>query len=217
MKADSPASTEPKPETSLVYVYQNGLYVNLTYRCPTACTFCIKYSWDYLYRGYNLKLKEEPLTADILAQAGDVSRYDEVIFCGYGESTYRVAEMKALATEFRRRGAKKIRLNTIGLGNLVNGRDIAPELGAFLDVVCISLNTVDPEQYLKFHRPLPEFRDRALASVKEFIASCVKHVPKTIVTAVDRPDVDVAAVQATAESLGAQFRKRPYLDEYEAQ
>jgi TatD DNase family protein len=209
--------TQPKPETSLVYTYQNGLYVNLTYRCPTACTFCIKYSWDYLYRGYNLKLKEEPKTADILAQAGDVSQFDEVIFCGYGESTYRVAEMKELAQEFRRRGAKKIRLNTIGLGNLVNGRDIAPELGTFLDVVSVSLNTVDPQQYVDFHRPLPQFKDKALASVKEFIASCVKNVPQTFVTAVDRPDVDVAAVEKTALELGAQFRKRPYLDDYQEQ
>lgn len=209
------ASPSEKPAPSLVYTYQGGLYVNLTSRCPTACRFCIKFSWDYQYRGHNLKLPGEPSVKDILEAAGDVSRHREVIFCGYGESTYRLAEMRELAGAFRSRGAKRLRLNTVGLGNLINGRNIAPDLAEFLDAVSISLNTADPAQYAEMMRPLPEFRERALPSVLEFIRECAKHVPDTTVTAVQMPGVDPEGVRRAAEAAGAKFRLRPHLDDYE--
>ncbi|MBK8576712.1 MAG: radical SAM protein [Elusimicrobia bacterium] len=197
-----------------VYEYDGGLYVNLTSRCPTACEFCVKFSWDYMYRGKNLKLVQDPSVAEILAATpADLSVYREVVFCGYGESTYRLAEMRDLSGAFRQRGAQRLRLNTVGLGNLINGRNIAPDLGSFLDVVSISLNTVDPEQYIKIMRPRPEFRERALESVKEFIRECVIHVPETVVTGVALPGVDLAGVKAVAETAGAVFRARAQLDD----
>lgn len=202
---------------SLVYEYDGGLYVNLTSRCPTACAFCIKFSWDYRYRGHNLKLPGEPTVEAILAATpSDLSKYREVVFCGYGESTYRLAEMKELAAAFRARGARRLRLNTVGLGSLINGRDIAPEL-TFLDAVSVSLNTVDPAAYLKIMRPLPEYRDRALDGVKAFIAACARAVPDTTVTAVALPGVDVSGVEPLARAAGARFRLRPHLDDYEDQ
>jgi TatD DNase family protein len=197
-----------------VYEYGGGLYVNLTSRCPTACGFCVKFSWDYMYRGKNLKLAGDPTAAEILAVTpADLSVYREVVFCGYGESTYRIPEMRELTAAFRARGAKSVRLNTVGLGNLINGRNVAPDLGSFLDVVSISLNTVNPDQYVKIMRPRPEFKDRALESVKEFIRECVKHVPETVVTGVELPGVDLSGVKEVAESAGAVFRARPQLEE----
>lgn len=197
-----------------VYEYDGGLYVNLTSRCPTACEFCVKFSWDYMYRGKNLKLAEDPSVEEILAATpADLSGYREVVFCGYGESTYRLTEMRELTAAFRARGAKKVRLNTVGLGNLIQGRNIAPDLGSFLDVVSISLNTVNPEQYVKIMRPRPEFRERALESVKEFIRECVKHVPETVVTGVELPGVDLTGVRDVAEAAGAVFRARPALED----
>jgi len=200
---------------SLTYEYDGGLYVNLTSRCPTACAFCIKFSWDYKYRGHDLKLPADPSVAEILASAPpDLSKYREVVFCGYGESTYRLKEMKELAAAFRARGARRLRLNTVGLGNLINGRNIAPEL-TFLDAVSISLNTVDPVKYVEIMRPRPEFRERALDGVKEFIRECAKSVPDTTVSAVEMPGLDAAGVKAEAEKAGAKFRLRPFLDDYQ--
>jgi TatD DNase family protein len=218
MSAFSQTQNVSKTESaSLVYPYQGGLYVNLTSKCPTACKFCIKFSWDYKYRGYDLKLPGEPSVADIAAAAGDVASHKEIVFCGYGESTYRLAEMRELTGIFRAKGARRVRLNTIGLGNLIHGRDITPDLGGFLDAVSVSLNTADPEQYVELLRPLPEFREKAFASVQEFIRGCVKNVRETVVSAVEMPGVDSAAARRLAESLGAPFRLRPYLDEYEQQ
>jgi TatD DNase family protein len=206
------------PPPSLVYSYEGGLYVNLTRQCPTACRFCIKFSWDYMYRGHNLKLPGEPSREEMMHavdEAGPLSTFEEVIFCGYGESTYRLDDMKELTGLFRDKGARRVRLNTVGLGNLIHGRDIAPDLGKFLDAVSISLNTVDPAQWLEMMRPLPAFREKGLSSVLEFIASCARAVPQTTVTAVAMVGVDVAGVRQAAESRGAEFRLRPHLDNYE--
>lgn len=203
---------------SLVYEYDGGLYANITSRCPTACAFCIKFSWKYQYRGHNLKLPGEPTVEEILAAAPqDLSKYREVVFCGYGESTYRLVEMKRLSEAFRQRGAKRLRLNTVGLGNLINGRNIAPDLVKIVDAVSVSLNTVDPAKYAEIMRPLPEFKDKALESVKEFIGESAKHVPDTTVTAVGLPGVDTDAVKKEAERRGAKFRLRPVLEDHENQ
>lgn len=201
------------PAPSLVYRYQNGLYVNLTSRCPTACRFCIKFSWDYKYRGYDLKLLSEPRVEDIVAAAPkDLSNLEEVVFCGYGEATYRMEEMEEVAREFRFRGVPKIRLNTIGLGSLINGRDITPDLSRFLDAVSISLNTVDPVRYEEVMRPLPQFKGKALPATLQFIRACVGKIPRTVVTAVEGTADDPEAVRLAAEECGALFALRPFLD-----
>src|SRR5437773_987885 len=98
---------------ALSYIYKDALYLNITSRCPTACEFCIKFSWNYQYRGNNLLLKKEPAVRDILDSVGDPATYSEIVFCGYGESTYRLAEMGEISGYLRKRSAKQIRLNTI--------------------------------------------------------------------------------------------------------
>jgi TatD DNase family protein len=212
-------TTKPseKPKPALAYQYQDALYLNITHRCPTACEFCIKFSWDYQYRGYNLGLREEPPVAAILAEAGDPSPYSQIVFCGYGESTYRLDAMREISTRLREKGAKKMRLNTIGLGNLINGRNIAPDLAEILDTVSVSLNTPDPEEWSKIHRPLPQFREKGFEGVLEFIRECAKVIPQTFATAVDLPSLDRPRFESLVKSLGAQVRIRPYLDEYENQ
>ena len=70
------------------------------------------------------------------AEIGDPKRYREVVFCGYGEPTYRVDEIVKIAEYVKSRGGKT-RLNTNGHGNVINGRNIAPEL-ALLDGINVS-------------------------------------------------------------------------------
>ena len=210
------ASEKAAPPASLSYRYKDALYLNITAKCPTACEFCIKFSWNYRYRSHNLLLKKEPTAREILDSAGDPSKYSEIVFCGYGESTYRLAEMKEISRELRKKGARKIRLNTIGLGNLINGRNIAPELAQIVDVVSISLNTTDPDHWAKIHRPLPEFRKEGFESVLSFIRECSKTLPATFVTAVVSVEKDMEKFESFVKGLGANVRFRPYLDEYES-
>lgn len=214
--AKAPADTR-----AFVYRYQDGLYVNLTNRCPTACAFCIKFTWKMKYRGYDLKLGgAEPKLEELLEAVASARRerpFSEVVFCGYGESTYRLADMLSLCGEFARRypGTRR-RLNTVGLGNLINRRSIAADLATGLDAVSVSLNSSDPKQWAETMRPLPEFAARGFESVLEFVRECAKAVPDTTVTAVQLPGVDLAALERLALSLGARWRERPYLDEYQA-
>ena len=208
-----PAQKSAPP--ALSYPYRDALYLNITSKCPTACEFCIKFSWDYQYRGNNLLLRKEPSVTEILQSVGDPSKYSEIVFCGYGESTYRLEEMKEISAALRAKGAKKIRLNTIGLGNLINKRSIALELSKILDAISISLNTTDSALWVKILHPLPEFKDSGYESVLTFIREIAKLIPETYVTAVESIEKDPQKFEQFVKSLGANVRVRPYLDEYE--
>ncbi len=205
---------------SIVYRYGEGLYVNFTNLCPTACAFCIKFSWKMRYRGYDLRLnrKEPPVDAVLAAaeKAYSEKPFSELVFCGYGESTYRLEDMLKACERVREKlpGVRR-RLNTVGLGNLICGRSIASELRGGLDAVCVSLNTADPAQWAEIMRPKPEFVEAGFSAVKDFIRECAARITETVATAVERPDVDTKACGRLAQSLGARFRLRPHLDGYE--
>lgn len=214
-------SSKAQPATAtVVYRYRDGLYVNLTNKCPTACRFCIKFTWKMKYRGYDLKLRgHEPSVAEVLEAIETAARerpFSEVVFCGYGESTYRLADMLAVCAEFRRRWPKaKRRLNTIGLGDAINGRSISRELATGLDAVSISLNTADPKQWVHLMNPLREFKAGGFEAVKRFIRECATAIEDTTVTAVGQPEIDLNACRRLTEELGARWRERPWLDDYE--
>ena len=208
-----------KPE--LTYRHQDGLYINLTNYCPTACKFCIKFTWKMKYRGHDLRLfNQEPAPAEFvkdIEKAYAERPFKEIVFCGYGESTYRLKEMTEICDAVKARLPKvSRRLNTIGLGNLIKKRSIAKDLEGHLDAVSVSLNTADPKQWAQIHNPKPEFKARGFESVLEFIRECAQAVPDTTVTAVGQPGINVKAVKTLTLKLGAKFRERSLLDKYEA-
>lgn len=203
-----------------VYPYGENLYLNLTSLCPAECVFCVKHQTRGRFRGADLTLEREPgvdeaWSAVLERTAGRL--YSEFVFCGYGESTYRLSAVLELSRRLKRcypRSAR--RLNTIGLGSLIWERDIVPELALSLTAVSVSLNTADPVQWLKLHRPRAEMREPGYEAVLEFIRACVLADLAVTVTAVELPGVDLPAVRRLAASLGACFRARPALDALEA-
>jgi TatD family-associated radical SAM protein len=204
----------------LSYAHGTVVYLNLTNRCPTACVFCLKHLASWQYEGKNLRLPaQEPSTRESLQEVETLltkRRFSELVFCGYGESTYRLATMTAIGAEVRRQHPEiRRRLNTIGLGSLIWGRDIAPELKRCLDAVSVSLNTADPAQWRRLHVPQSAYAERGFGAVLQFIADCARSGLDTTVTAVRLPGVDVAAVERLAHMLGARFRFRPFLRETE--
>lgn len=70
----------------------------------------------------------------------DMTQYNEVVFCGFGEPTERFDALKEIAAFVKEKYNKPIRINTNGAGSLINGRDIAPELKGLVDTVSVSLN-----------------------------------------------------------------------------
>jgi TatD family-associated radical SAM protein len=202
--------------TNHFYDHDGALYVNLTNRCPVACRFCAKQDWDWSFKGRDLLLKTEApleeLRSGLRGHLTAALRWSELVFCGFGESTYRLEEMSRLSRDTKElRPELPIRLNTIGLGNLIWGRDIVPELASFLDSVSVSLNTADPEQWVELHRPSPAFRTRGFADSRLFAEHCVAAGLRTRVTAVELPGVDLEAVGAYARRIGAEFFARPQL------
>ena len=205
-------------DSVLAYVHGSGVYLNLTNRCPTACAFCFKREAGWKFEERDLSLPAGEPTAQEALEAAEAlfatGKFSELVFCGYGESTYRLGAMDAVGVESARRhpGLRR-RLNTVGLGSLIWERDITPQLKLCVDAVSVSLNTADPVQWRRLHAPQPAYAERGFAAVKEFVEDCLRAGLETTVTAVQLPEVDLALVECLARSLGAEFRLRPPLSE----
>lgn len=189
-----------------VYAYPLGdsLYLNVTNRCSNDCLFCIRSTREGL-GSYDLWLKKEPDLVELLAAAGDIRRFREVVFCGYGEPLERADLVVEAARELKKQDAR-IRVNTNGQASLIHGRNIAAELSGLVDVVSISLNTADPSQYLEICRPRHGLQ--AYRSLLEFIEESKKYIPKVVLTAVTWPGVDLEKCSRLAGEMGADFRAR---------
>ncbi len=190
----------------ITYPIRNSLYLNITNRCSAACTFCVRYHTDFV-KGHNLRLAEEPKAEQLIKEIGDPKRYAEVVFCGYGEPLLRLDVVKAVAGEVKRRGGR-VRIDTNGHANLINKRNVLPELAGLVDAVSVSLNAQNAELYNKISQPT--FGIAAYDAVKEFIREAVKYIPDVTATVVALPEVDVEACRKIAEELGAKFRAREY-------
>ena len=197
---------------NILYKVHDNLYVNLTNRCPCACTFCLRQTMDRVGESDSLWLKEEPDLATIQREFEDrdMDEYKEVVFCGFGEPTERFDTLLQTADFVKSRYHKPIRLNTNGLGSLINGRNIAPELKGRVDTVSISLNTPDKEAYLALVRP--KFGARSFDAMLSFAARCVGVVPHVVLTTVDTTLTkdQEARCAAICERIGAAYRIRPW-------
>jgi TatD DNase family protein len=190
----------------ITYPIRNSLYLNVTNRCTSACTFCVRYFTDYV-KGHNLRLKDEPTAEDLIKEIGDPKKYDEIVFCGYGEPTLRLDVIKAVATEVKKQGGR-VRIDTNGHGNLIHKRNILPELAGLVDAVSISLNAQNTELYEKISQP--KFGLAAYDAVKEFIREAKKYIPDVTATVVTVPGVDVEACRRITDELGVKLRVREY-------
>lgn len=193
-----------------VYILDGKAYVNLTNRCHNACTFCIRNTGDGV-AGTPLWLDEEPTADDVMLAFGRVKpliKSDEVVFCGYGEPTERLDVLKEAAARLKADGYR-LRLNTNGLGSLVAGRDIAPELKDF-DLVSVSLNQCDADKYTAVTRS--RYGAAAFPAVTKFGAACKAAGINVVFTVVDViGEADIRACERLCESLGVPLRVRKYV------
>ena len=101
-----------------------------------------------------------------------------------------------------------VRVNTDGHGNIINHRNIVPELVGLVDAISVSLNTTDPKQYGDLMRIDGE---RFFPAMIEFAKECVKHKFDVSMTIVDLDEVNQAKARDLIEKeIGAKFRTRPY-------
>lgn len=194
---------------TIAYRIANRLYLSITDRCTLDCAFCPKTREDFHVRGYDLTMDHRPDVAEIIAAIDDPTRYDEVVFCGYGEPTLRLKVLLQVAAYIKQHGGR-VRVNTDGLVNLVHKDDMLPEMAKVVDALSVSLNAQDEATYERHCRPnLPG----SYQAMLRFLQEAPRYIPEVTATAIEGLEgVDIAACQQLAERLGVRFRKR-VLDE----
>ena len=68
------------------------LYLNVTNRCTNSCSFCVRSHTPRLGDGL-LRGEDEPDLDELLDAVNDrggAGRYREIVWCGYGEPTWRL-------------------------------------------------------------------------------------------------------------------------------
>lgn len=198
----------------ITYPIKRSLYVNLTNRCPCSCVFCLRNQAGGVHGSGSLWLEREPTVEEVISSidSRDMSLFEELVFCGYGEPTERLDDLLRIARHVR--GAypeMKIRVNTNGLSDLINSRPTGEEMKGLIDTVSVSLNTPDEEEYERVCRP--KFGRASWKAMVDFTASLRGVVPNVVMTVVGEPVTspeNVEKCRAIASSVGAALRVRPY-------
>ncbi|HCB99848.1 MAG TPA: TIGR04100 family radical SAM protein [Ruminococcaceae bacterium] len=198
---------------TITYVVESGLYVNLTNRCPNHCTFCIRREGDGAYGSDSLWLEHEP-SADEVVDAifkNDLSQYNELVFCGYGEPLERLDTVKEVIERVKQKAPSlPIRINTNGLADLSMGRPTAKELQGLVDVISISLNAPNATVYQEYCRC--EYGEKAFDAILAYAKDCVQYLPAVILSVLDiLTPKQIAKCNTIAQSIGARFRVRHYI------
>ena len=203
---------EENRKDTYLYTLDGNLYVNLTNKCSNGCDFCVRNERSSYYGNYLWLRNGDPTVEGVIAAAkgfGDLSRFKEVVFCGFGEPTYKMAEMLALCDFFHEKGLKT-RLNTNGQGNLINKRDIVPDLKDKIDFVNVSLNASCVEKYQPICRS--QYGESGFAGMIEFAKLCRRNgIPCrfSIVDCIGEDEVE--ACKRLAESIKIPLYVRKYI------
>ena len=190
---------------------KKNIYVNLTNRCPCACTFCLR-TTKKMAETNSLWLQKEPTIEEVIAEfeSIDISLYDEIIFCGFGEPTERLDAIIEISKYIKKRNSNMpTRINTNGLGDLINKKEIAPLLKDLIDTVSISLNAPTAEEFYEITKN--KFGIESYEAMKQFAVSCKSYIPNVVFTVVDCiSKEDIKARQKVCDDLGITLRIRPF-------
>lgn len=198
----------------IVYEYAGGLYLNITNECPCRCVFCIRDKMETLGTASEMWHEAAPDFEKIKAEfdSFDKKDYSEVVFCGYGEPTCAFENLIKAAKYIKERYGFKIRINTNGLGNLINKRDITKELCEVSDMISISLNAPDAKRYLQVTRN--DFGIESFDEMLDFTKKCIALKANVRMTVVDViTDDEIEKCREIAEGIGAKFVSREYTEE----
>lgn len=203
---------------TITYEVDSGLYINVTNRCTNNCNFCIRQNGDGAYGSDSLWLVREPTVDEVLADvfSRDLTKYSELVFCGYGEPTMRLYDIREIALGIKKRYPSiKIRVNTNGHSDLVFGTDTAPLYKDAFDVVSISLNTPSAEKYVEMCHPV--YQKTAFDALLTFAKNVNKYVQSTLLSVVRQtltPD-ELEKCRKIADDLGVTLKVRDYISKDE--
>lgn len=197
---------------TITYVIDNKLYLNITNKCPCACEFCIRRNGESAYGSDNLWLDHQPTAEEVVEalKKEDLDKYDEIIFCGFGEPTNELDILINSANYIRSVTKTKIRINTNGLSDLINNeKDTVYKLKGLFDTVSISLNASNHDEYNKVTQP--KYLDKAFEAMIDFAKKAKEIFPRVILSIVDVISKDeIEKCQKLADEMGITLRVRKY-------
>lgn len=204
---------------TITYEYEGALYVNLTNRCNCACEFCLRQgkAQGSIYTENSLWLEHEPTRAEAMDSflSRDIPSYREIVFCGYGEPTYRLDDILWLVDQLKERFGKElppVRINTNGHANLIHNRNVCPELKGRIDTLSISLNSDNADDYTALCHPAQG--EVAYQAMLDFAKESAAYVPHVVMTIVDKDKTkeEIEHCKQIAKELGVQLRIRSFID-----
>ena len=200
---------------TITYEFEGALYVNLTNACSNDCEFCLRNNHDGVNGEDILWLDREPTLDEVIADFNkrDLAKYNWVVFCGYGEPMMRYQTLMDAAKWLKSNHPQlKIRINTNGQVNMIEKRDVTPELASIIDAISISLNAAKPEGYDKVCHSC--FGLEAYAGLLDFAKKAKKYVPNVTLSIVDHditPE-EIEQCRNIADECGVNFRVREYIE-----
>ena len=203
-----------KKSMCITYIVEDKLYVNVTNKCSNRCDFCIRNNGDGAYGSDSLWLLREPDRDEILDSvfSHDLSLFPELVFCGYGEPTYRLDDAIYVAKKVKKAYPNiKIRINTNGHSDLINGRKTAPDYEGAFDVVSISLNTPTAERYQEICHSV--YGKESFDALLAFAGEVKNYVPTVCLSAVKETltDEEIELCRLISQRLGVTLRLRDYI------
>ncbi|NLD61542.1 YchF/TatD family DNA exonuclease [Candidatus Sumerlaeota bacterium] len=198
---------------AIAYCLGRSLYIALSNRCSCDCVFCTRRDKPLIH-GWNLKMEQDPDESEVQraveSWGPDFERFKEVVFCGFGEPTLRLDLLLKTAQWLKAHGARRIRINTNGHSDLINGAGSVARMKGIVDVVSVSLNATNKEDYNRLNRP--DHPDEAWDAMRNFVRDAARELPECVGSAVGLPGRETDGIRAMALELGAKFRLRPYED-----
>lgn len=201
---------------TITYEYGSNLYVNTTNRCDLDCEFCVRHN-SHLgdVEADDLWLKCEPSVDEIVdsIEKRDLSKYNQLVFCGFGEPSERFDDICRVIDRLKADGHILFtRMDTNGTGNVINGRDICPDMKGRFNKVSISLNTDSSGKYDAICHP--NFNG-AYDAMKSFAKEVQKYVPEVMMTVVDcisQEEIENCR-RICEQEIGAVYRVRSFITE----
>jgi len=179
--------------------------------------FCIR-TLNPNVLGKNLWLDGEVSAEEIINDIKENSpeTADEIVFCGYGEPLIKLDIVKTVAKFIKDNYPDRpVRVNTNGHASLIHKRNVPAELAGLIDKVSVSLNAENADLYQELS--VSNFdKDVVYENVKEFISECQKNgidTTATVVSGFKNYKVDIEKCREIAESLGAKFKVREWLED----
>ena len=203
-----------KKSMCITYIVDGKLYVNITNKCSNRCEFCIRNNGDGAYGSDSLWLEREPTREEILDSilSRDMTIFPELVFCGYGEPTYSLDDAVFVAKKVKDLYPHiKVRINTNGHSDLINGRNTAPDYEGAFDIVSISLNTPTAERYQQICHSV--YGEKSFDALLRFAGAVKEYVPTVALSAVKETLTadEIELCKEICRDLGVTLRLRDYI------